>query len=333
MHVLRDLGLGDLLVAVPALRLLRRALPDERFVLHGPGWVRDVPGFPVVPDDVSGGTRLTPDVRTAPLTLVNLHGRGPQSHERLDALAEGRPAVRIGHAAPGWDGPPWTDDPTRPERRRWCDLLAACGVVTPDEAAAGADDLRLPVPPPPVVGIDPRVELRSAPSPGSVVIHPGAAFGAKRWPVERFAAVARAVADAGHDVVVTGGPDETALTGAVPGRDLAGRTSIGELCRLVAHARMVIAGDTGIAHVATAYGTPSVTLFGPVGPEQWGPPAGDPRHVTLTDASVRRGERFADEPDPALLAVGVDDVLRVVMPQLTVTSQGQAGDPGVPLTP
>ncbi len=70
----------------------------------------------------------------------------------------------------------------------------------------------------------------------------------------------------------------------------------------------MIAGDTGIAHVATAFGVPSVTLFGPVGPERWGPPP-DPRHVVLTDASVRRGERFADEPDPALLAVGVPEVL------------------------
>ena len=128
------------------------------------------------------------------------------------------------------------------------------------------------------------------------------------------------------------GPEERPLTAAMPGRDLAGETSIGELCRLVAHARLVIAGDTGIAHVATAYGTPSVTLFGPVGPEQWGPPTGDPRHVTLTDPGVRRGDRFADDPDPALLAVGVDDVLRVVMPQLTVMSQGQGPDPGVPLT-
>ncbi|MEJ2870723.1 glycosyltransferase family 9 protein [Actinomycetospora sp. OC33-EN08] len=309
---------------MPALRLLRRALPDEGFVLHGPAWVADVPGFPVVPapPDVSGGTRLTSsvsraprspappatsgvsdgpsltsDVRTAPITLVNLHGRGPQSHARLDALVpDDGSARRIGHAAPGWDGPPWTDDPTRPERRRWCDLLAACGLVTADEAAAAADDLRLPGPTPPAVGN------------GAVVIHPGAAFGSKRWPVERFAAVARALGARGHEVVVTGGPDEAGLTTQVPGRDLAGRTSVGELCRLVAHARLVIAGDTGIAHVATAYGTPSVTLFGPVGPEQWGPPA-DPRHVTLTDASVRRGERFADEPDPALLAVGIDDVL------------------------
>ena len=295
VHVLRDLGLGDLLVALPALRLLARALPDHRLVLHGPAWVHEVPGFPAgVPDD---GT--VPDV------LVNLHGRGPQSHERLDALVpDDAPIRRIGHAAPSsypvaslarlWDGPAWTDDPHRPERRRWCDLLAATGLVDPDTATAAADDLRLPPPP--------------TTDPGVTIVHPGAAFGAKRWPVERFAAVARALADAGHRVVVTGGPDDAPVTAAVPGTDLAGRTGIGELCALVAHARLVVCGDTGISHVATAYGTHSVTLFGPVGPEQWGPPAGGP-HVTLTDAALRRGDRFADDPDPALLAVSVDDVL------------------------
>ena len=288
-------------------------------VLLGPAWVGDVVGFPVdaVADDGASGP--PPDV------VVNLHGRGPQSHARLDALAGARPVRRIGHAAPGWDGPAWVDDPARPERRRWCDLFAGCGLVDVATAAAAADDLRLPLPRPGPANASEASLLassgRKAPSstPGAtpsttraVVVHPGAAFGAKRWPVERFAAVAAALADDGHRVVVTGGRDEAALTARVAaacgGLDLAGRTSIGELLALVAHAGLVIAGDTGIAHVATAFGVPSVTLFGPVGPEQWGPPP-DPRHVVLTDASVRRGERFADEPDPALLAVGTCDVL------------------------
>lgn len=302
--VLRDLGLGDLLVAVPALRLLRRALPDHRVVLLGPAWVGDVAGFPVdaVTDD---------EAAPAPDVVVNLHGRGPQSHARLDALA-GASTRRIGHAAPGWDGPPWVDDPERPERRRWCDLLAACGLVSDDEAAAAADDVRLPAPARPDAGGASLPASRRAPSSGFVVVHPGAAYGAKRWPVDRFAAVAAALAGDGRRVVVTGAPDEAPLTAAVAtaadGVDLAGRTTIADLTALVAGARLVVAGDTGIAHVATAYGVPSVTLFGPVGPAQWGPPY-DPRHVVLTDPAVRRGERFADDPDPALLAVTVEQVL------------------------
>jgi hypothetical protein len=289
---------------VPALRLLRRALPGHRVVLLGPAWVGDVAGFPVdaVTDDAGA---------PAPDVVVNLHGRGPQSHARLEALAGSAPVRRIGHAAPGWDGPAWVDDPERPERRRWCDLLAACGLVTPDEAAAAADDLRLPRPPG-ASGAALLAPSARKPTSSIVVIHPGAAFGAKRWPVDRFAAVAAALAHDGHRVVVTGGRDEAGLTAAVAaaagGVDLAGRTSLPDLLALVADARLVIAGDTGIAHVATAFATPSVTLFGPVGPAQWGPPA-DPRHVVLTDAALRRGERFADEPDPALLAVTVDDVI------------------------
>jgi ADP-heptose:LPS heptosyltransferase len=308
---------------VPALRLLRRALPDHRVVLLGPAWVGDVVGFPVDGVVTDDATAPPPDV------VVNLHGRGPQSHARLDALAGAHPVRRIGHAAPGWDGPVWTDDPTRPERRRWCDLLAACGLVDDATATAAADDLQLPRPALPRAseGIRTSTPIGLAPSdrkgpsstpgavppePGAVVVHPGAAFGAKRWPVERFAAVAAALARDGHRVVVTGGPDEAPpaaqVAAASGGLDLAGRTTIGELLTLVAGAALVIAGDTGIAHVATAFGVPSVTLFGPVGPEQWGPPA-DPRHVTLTDASLRRGYRFADDPDPALLAVGAAEVL------------------------
>jgi ADP-heptose:LPS heptosyltransferase len=70
----------------------------------------------------------------------------------------------------------------------------------------------------------------------------------------------------------------------------------------------VVSADTGAAHLAAAYARPSVILFGPAPPERWGPPAAG-RHVVLTRADLRRGDVFADEPDPALLGVGVQDVL------------------------
>jgi len=304
--VLRDLGLGDLLVAVPALRLLRRALPDHEIVLVAPpalapvvarieavdSHVRDLPGY-------SREDHARTDV------AVNLHGRGPESHARLDALA---PARRIGHAAPGWDGPAWVEDPGRPERRRWCDLLAATGLAGPDDVRERADDLTLPG--------------RRAVASGPVVVHPGAAYGSKRWPPERFAACAAALQARGHPVVVTGGPDEHRLTAEVVARaglpvdaDLGGRTDLAGLLDLVAASALVLAGDTGISHVATAFGTPSVTLFGPVPPTQWGPPPGGP-HVVLGDDAVRRGARFVDDPDPALLAVTPADVL-AALPALT----------------
>lgn len=315
--VLRALHLGDLLVVVPALRALRRAFPDHRIVL-----ATRAPLAPLValldavdellPTDEPADLRWD---RPPPEVAVNLHGTGPQSHRALDALS---PHRRIGFRAPaahgpgrdgpgwdgpGWDGPEWGRVAGRfpHERDRWCALLRHHGIAT------DATDLALPAPAGPGV---------VAPGPGApVLVHPGARFGAKRWPVERFAAVAATLTGAGRSVLVTGSADELRLADAVAGlaglgedRVLAGRTDLRQLAALVAGAGLVICGDTGIAHLASAFGTPSVVLFGPVDPARWGPPRDGP-HRTLTDAAVRRGDPFADDPDPALLAVSVDDVL------------------------
>jgi ADP-heptose:LPS heptosyltransferase len=298
--VLRALAIGDLLVAVPALRALRRACPDHRLVLATPATLA-----PIV-DRIGGVDVLlpTPDPTAvpwsggAPDVAVNLHGTGPQSHRALDALG---PLRRIGFrcaaAGPGWAGPEWdVVAAAHPhERARWCALLHAVGI------AADPDDLRL-------ASLSPRTE------PAPVLVHPGAAFGAKRWPADRFAAVAAALESSGRPVLVTGSAAERPLAADVAARAglpddrvVAGATDLGQLCNLVAGAALVVSGDTGIAHLASGYGTPSVVLFGPVDPAQWGPPAGP--HVTLAHPGHRRGERFADEPDPALLAVGVDEVL------------------------
>jgi ADP-heptose:LPS heptosyltransferase len=294
--VLRALALGDLLVAVPALRALRRARPGDRIVLAAPAWAGELVGDAVdevlpVTDPAGLPSRLPSG---APGVAVNLHGAGPQSHRALDAL---RPRTRIGFAGPrGWTGPDHaaTRAAHPHERELWCAMLAAHGIP------ADPTDLRLPRP-------------ARTPS-ASVVVHPGAAYGAKRWPTDRFAAVARAL-DGRVPVVVTGSEgeraiaEEVALGAGLPReRVLAGRTSLPQLCALVAAAQLVVCGDTGVAHVASAYGTPSVVLFGPVGPEQWGPPADGP-HTVLDRSALRRGAPFAEDPDPALLAIDVADVI------------------------
>ncbi|SEP64692.1 glycosyltransferase family 9 protein [Microlunatus flavus] len=290
--VLRALGLGDLLVAVPALRALRRARPEHHVVLAAPEWLRPVVGLTGAVDALLPVAGLEPLPYVGPVDLaVNLHGAGPQSHALLDAL---RPRERIGHAAPGWDGPPWVDNTL--ERFRWIEVLRHHG-LDGDPA-----DVAIARPAEP------------SPAPGAVVVHVGAAFGSRSWPAERFAAVVAALA-ADRPVVLTGSAAEreraagiAAAAGMPDAANLAGRTDLGALAALVAQAALVVSVDTGAAHLATAYGTPSVVLFGPAPPSRWGPPPAGP-HVVLTDESVRRGDAFGDEPDPALLAVGVDDVL------------------------
>lgn len=70
-------------------------------------------------------------------------------------------------------------------------------------------------------------------------------------------------------------------------------------------------GDTGVAHLATALGRPSVVLFGPTPPSAWGPPPGRHRHRVLW--AGRAGDPRAAVPDPGLLDIAVADVLAALV--------------------
>jgi ADP-heptose:LPS heptosyltransferase len=154
---------------------------------------------------------------------------------------------------------------------------------------------------------------------GLTLVHPGAKAAQRRWPPERFAAVARQLAARGHRVVVTGSAGERDLAEDVAERAglprraaLAGRTDTGQLAALVAGARLLISGDTGIAHLATAYGTPSVLLFGPMSPALWGPPPDRPWHRVLWHAPLAARPGEPDRVHPALRAITADEVLAAV---------------------
>jgi ADP-heptose:LPS heptosyltransferase len=280
--VLRALGLGDTLTAVPAFRALRKAYPSATITLAAPAWVSEVvdridavdrllPTEGLVPIDWSG---------PAPDLAVNLHGRGPQSTALLTAL---KPKRLITHHE-------WIAE--QHEVDRWCRLLAGNGIpANPDDLSLGTTDHS-----------------------GVIVVHPGASHGARRWPVQRYAEIARAL---GPDVVVTGSAAEAESVEAVA-QGLPTRIggSLSDLLDLIANARLLICGDTGVAHVATAYGTPSVVLFGPVPPAWWGPRAGP--HKALWHG--QSGDTFADRPDPGLLEISVTEVLATV-----ADLQGQGG--------
>lgn len=302
---LRALGIGDLATAVPALRALRTAYPDEEFAVAAPRWLTPlidlIGGVDRVvdadaTDDPEALARLRLPVGRVRLA-VNLHGAGPQSHRAL--LAAG-PAEMMAYACPAaghTEGPTWRED--EHEVIRWCRLLTWYGIPA-----------------------DPSNLLLQRPAdghlvqPGSTIIHPGAKSPQRRWPTDRYAAVARALADAGHQVAVTGSPAEKPLADTVadlaglpPSAVLAGRTDIADLAGLVCQARLVISGDTGIAHLATAYATPSVTLFGPLPPSRWGPPPWRPQHRALWHPST---ESFDGPVHPALAAIDVSQVLAAV---------------------
>jgi ADP-heptose:LPS heptosyltransferase len=295
--VLRALGLGDLLTAVPALRGLRRAYPQARLLLATDPTLRDLVDLAGVADGVVPARGLDPPAYDGPPpeVAVNLHGRGPQSHRLLTDLHPER-LVAFGCAEAGFDGPRWRRD--EHEVARWCRLVDETLGPVADPA-----DLRLAAP----AGEEGFT---------GVLVHPGAAQGARRWPPERYAAVARRLADRGESVWVTGSPAERGLAESVAtgaGLDrrcvLAGTTPLHRLAALVSRASLVVCGDTGMAHLATAFATPSVVLFGPTPPAWWGPPSDGP-HVALWHGR-QPGDPWADDPDPALLEITVDEVTAV----------------------
>jgi ADP-heptose:LPS heptosyltransferase len=278
---LRALGLGDLLTGVPALRALRRAFPADRVVLAAPPGLAPLARLTGAVDAVLPQPGLDRPLSTEdrPSLAVNLHGRGPRSTDLLRAT---RPGALFAFGS-GSQCLQWTDG--EHEVDRWCRLLAHYDVP------ADPTDL----------GLD-RPALAS-PAPGAVVLHPGAAAGSRRWPVDRFAAVAAALRADGHRVVASCGPSERDLAAAVGAEVVA--PDLVELAALVADAALVVCGDTGVGHLATAYGTPSVLLFGPTPPSEWGP-RGGPHTVLWTGG---RGDPHGDRSDPGLLRIPVAAVI------------------------
>ncbi|MDF5753195.1 glycosyltransferase family 9 protein [Spongiactinospora sp. TRM90649] len=268
-------GLGALLAAVPALRALRgsgqrvllAARPELAELAALTGAVeRFVPLHPGRPLTLAGGP---PDL------AVNLRDADPGTHRMLLDL---RPADLWGHRSGGTDGftgPEWDED-VADDALRWCRLLEWYGV------AADPGNIALPIP------------LCRNQAKGAVVVHPGqggrfrhSAYSAHaahsgrsgrsahhgdrgRRPEHRFALVADVVAGKGGQVVVTGGRSDRLVATRVaaqsflpPHAVLTGRTSMRQLCAVVAGARLVVCGSAGIARLAEAYGTPCLRVDDP----------------------------------------------------------------------
>ena len=151
-----------------------------------------------------------------------------------------------------------------------------------------------------------------------IVVGPGGSWRAKCWPPERYGEFCREF-EKRNDlrVVVVYGPGEESLakevcSAAAPARPVAIRTTIEELMGLLAHARCVIAADSGPLHLAAALGTPVVGLFGPTDPARNGPFV--PGAVILSQAkpeeiSYKRRASYS----PAMLRISVKQVVEAAI--------------------
>lgn len=159
-----------------------------------------------------------------------------------------------------------------------------------------------------------------------VLLHPGTSSFAvfKRWPIERFAALARRLAARGVGVAVSIGPGEYELAApvlaAAPDARLVDGKQLGlrGLAGVLQQVDVAVAADTGPLHIAAAVGARCVALFGPKDPARYGPREyGGVRHELLFhDVPCRPCTRRDCASPQCVLGLGIDEVEAAVLRQL-----------------
>jgi heptosyltransferase-1 len=147
-----------------------------------------------------------------------------------------------------------------------------------------------------------------------VILNPGAGWGAKQWPSERYGMLAMELATIGLRAVVNYGPGEEQLAVAVEraseGMARPVACSISELIALTRRARLFVGGDTGPMHLAAALGIPVVALFGPTNPARNGPFG--VASVVLRSPSSLTSHARRSETEPGLLEITVERAVAAV---------------------
>lgn len=334
MLVVRLGAMGDVLHAMPAVAALRAQLPACHV-----GWVIEPRWAPLLQGDANAGPRtpampLVDAVHTAnargwarqplaPSTWGAMRGLRRELHaQRYDLAIDLQGAVRsaligrasgaelVGEAEP-------REGPARWFFRRRVPTRGVHVIEQAAEVVAGATGLELlpPLPPLPVdCAAEARVAAMLPEAKPLVLLHPGAGWGAKRWPAERYGKVAAALGARGYSVVVNCAPGEETLALDVArssggaAREIA--TDMAELIAMTRRSVLVIGGDTGPAHLACALGKPVVGIYGPTDPARNGP-WGVPFRV-LRHPESRRDHARRSTPEAGLLTIEPEEVLAAV---------------------
>lgn len=281
--VLRGGGLGDLVGALPAIDALAGAYPGAEITLLGlashAALLEGRPGSPVAAVEVLPAAPGVRDGESDPAEVeafvarmrerrfdlaVQLHGGGRNSNPFVLRLGARHTVGTRTADAPALER-------TMPYRyyqhevHRWLEVagLAGAAPVRLEPALEATEQERAAA-----EGLLPAAARR-------VVLHPSATDPRRRWPTDRFGAVATALAGRGIGVAVIGDADETALAeevvraahAALPPdahdlvTSLAGRLTLGQLAGVLAAADVVLANDSGPRHIAAALGTATVGIF------------------------------------------------------------------------
>jgi heptosyltransferase I len=354
--VVRLSAMGDVIHTLPAAAALRQAFPqatlgwliEERWaeLLCTLRYPRSGPRSPQRPLVDRVHTVNTAEWRRAPFSF-NTWQQMAVSLSQLrgieyDAVIDFQGAVRSALLA-RWSGAPIRYGDAQP-RENAASMFYTRQVLTSrahvvQQALALAEAVISPatIPRPPVVesGIefpaDPDAESRlsslTADAKNFAILNPGAGWGAKMWPAERYGRVARELAKDRLCSLVNFGPGEEALAvdveAASEGAARKISCSVSELIALTRRARLFIGGDTGPMHLAAALKIPVVAIFGPTNPARNGPFG--TRSIVLRSASSKTDHARRREPDHGLLEIPAAEVVAAARKLL----QNQGRDPRI----
>ena len=306
--VLRGGALGDFLVTLPALGLLRARWPQARIELVGHARAAEL----ARPGGTLDAVHSQHEARWAAL-----YGREPLPaglHAWLAAFdlvvnywpdPDGALAAHF----PLRSGQTWVTAAARPAvspaARHYCEALHPLGLATTDystQLAVEKFEIRNPKPETNRPGTSAtKLETQNAkprtPNLAPIAIHPGSGSPRKNWPVERWVELAGRLRSVAPLLIVGGEADMAAVAALAGYGEVALNLPLPELARRLAACRLFLGHDSGVSHLAAAVGTPCVLLFGPTEPAMWAPPG---EHVQ----TVRRG--------PELSAISVDAVWAAV---------------------
>jgi heptosyltransferase-1 len=335
--IVRLSAMGDVIHTLPAAQALREAYPEAMI-----GWIIEERWAELLcaPGAARRGARSAQRPLVDWMHTVNLKGwrKSLFSLSTIEQIARVGNDVRAAHyevaidlqgairsaVLARWSGAPvvyGTREPRESAAALWYTRQAtARGKHVIEQGLSVVESLvgkKLVIPAgkfPRDVGAEERIEhtLREFGIEKFAILNPGAGWGAKRWPAERYGRVAHAMAKCGVQSVVNYGPGEEELAlaaeAASEGAARAFQCSISELIALTRRARLFVGGDTGPLHLAAALRVPVVAIFGPTDPARNGPYG--TRSVVLRNPASMTTHARNPRTDEAMLGISVEEVVR-----------------------
>lgn len=326
-------ALGDIIHTVPAVAALRAAYPDARI-----DWLVETKHRAIV-DLVDGVDRVVP--LEGPSLRAWLDAANRLREVRYDAaldmqglmksavLARMSGASRvigfsIWHLREKSARPLYSETPDAPEDTAHPHVIHKNLQLL---ETVGVRDMTVRFP---LAHVESAVANRVRAEAGRpfALINPGAAWPNKRWPPERYGEVAAFIRDVrGLAVFVLWGPGEEPLAQQVVDASsgaarLAPATSLADLLALARAAALVVSGDTGPLHIATAAGAPTVALFGPTDPERNGPWSPDDVSVSRYGTCGCHYARRCRQSEWCLESITVPEVTAAIQQRMAGARHG-----------